>query len=210
MKIQDLLLEMNYIDEKYIEECDAVPEKKKTSFRRVRFALIAAVVAVLLAVTAFAAYELTLTKVGDKSTEYRLVKVHEEYDEIDLSKSGVTYFPDNVKISDFKIGYIPEGFEQGYSSEREQFRAYNYTTKDNSRSIYILIRNTDVPTSVDNEHSVLYKVESESFSGYLNYDEEDCSGTLVFGDSKIAIIIMGNNSKEEIVKIAESITYEQK
>lgn len=208
MKIQDLLLEMNYIDEKYIEECDAVPEKEKTSFRRVRFALIAAVVAVLLAVTAFAAYELTLTKVGDKSTEYRLVKVHKKYDEIDLSKSGVTYFPDNVKISDFRIGYILEGFERVYTVECDDFRTYIYVSNDTKNYVLIQFRGSgSSPISVDNENSVLYKIDGEGYIGYLVYNEEEQTGSLIYGDSNIIIRISGHQSIEELLKISENITY---
>lgn len=205
MKIQDLLLEMNYIDEKYIEECDAVPEKKKTSFRRVRFVLIAAVVTVLLAVTAFAAYELTLTKVGDKSPEYRLIEVREKYDEIDLSKSGVTYFPDNVKISDFKIGYIPEGFERVSVSENETGRTYAFLDKHNNSAFYIDIKKADNAVSVDNEHSVIYKITGGSFLGYLIYDETALSGSAIIGDQRIMIVISGNIPKEELIRIAENI-----
>lgn len=208
MKIQDLLLEMNYIDEKYIEECDAVPEKKKTSFRRVRFVLIAAVVTVLLAVTAFAAYELTLTKVVDKSKEYRLVKVHEKYDEIDLSKSGVTYFPDNVKISDFKIGYIPEGFERVFAVERDNFRTYRYVSNDTKNYVLIQFRGSGFyPIRADNENCALYKIDGEEYVGYLIYDNEDKVGTLIYGDSSITIHISGNITKEELIEISEHITY---
>ena len=207
MKIQDLLLEMNYIDKKYIEECDAVPEKKKTSFRRVRFALIAAVVAVLLAVTAFAAYELTLTKVGDKSPEYRLIEVREKYDEIDLSKSGVTYFPDNVKLSDFKIGYIPEGFERVSVSERATERFFAFIDKHNNSTFYIVIKKADNAVRVDNEHSVLYKITGVPFLGYLIYDETELSGSAIIGDQRILIVISGILPKDELLKIAENLLF---
>ncbi len=208
MKIQDLLLEMNYIDEKYIEECDAVPEKKKSSFRRVRFALIAAVVTVLLAVTAFAAYELILTKVVDKSPEYRLIEVREKYDEIDLSKSGVTYFPDNVKISDFKIGYIPEGFERVFTVERDNFRTYRYVSNDTKNYVLIQFRGSGFyPIRADNENSALYKIDGEEYVGYLIYDNEDKVGTLIYGDSSITVHISGNITKEELIEISEHITY---
>ena len=208
MKIQDLLLEMNYIDEKYIEECDAVPEKKKTSFRRVRFALIAAVVTVLLAVTAFAAYELTLTKVGDKSKEYRLVKVHEKYDEIDLSKSGVTYFPEDLTIYDFHIGYIPDGLKISSKVEHKALRTYRYDSPNEEKYMLIQFKGPGgSPIYVDNEHSVLYKIDGEGYIGYLVYDEEDQTGSLIYGDSNITICISGHQSIEELLKIAENITY---
>ena len=112
-----------------------------------------------------------------------------------------------LKLGDYELGYIPDGFEL---TEQEKTRlSSKYTLTNSETGIAILIK--FVPTNSttvqhDSEHSEYDVVDVNDYTAYLVESEVDETLRLMYNDGTNVITITGALSQKEILKIAENIS----
>ena len=109
-------------------------------------------------------------------------------------------------IYDLTINYIPPNYVLKEWMEESDYRSYDYynSVEDKYLSISIGYSNS-TESDVDSEHTEMTEITVGKYKGYLFYNETEKSGSIIFGDKNIMFSLGGYFSKEELMKIAQSI-----
>lgn len=109
-----------------------------------------------------------------------------------------------INLSSFRINYIPTGFELINRNEGRKMLVYNYSSNDNEEIIIKFIRSSDKGQSYYDTENV--DIEEIHFKGSIAYMwQTDKMTYLIWNEGSIEIHVVGNLSKDEILKIGENI-----
>lgn len=118
--------------------------------------------------------------------------------------------PDSEKeitVLDYKIGYIPDGFELTREEIFVDVFFYNEYWDDNGRSITIEIYTSgNSAFFVDNDRHKHSFTKINGCEAMISYDDGGKHGIIIIADGKNCISVDGFLEKEELIKIAENIT----
>ncbi len=170
-----------------------------------------AVIAVLVLATVSFGIMLTNDSVRAAIAE-TVLTWYDKYVKIDFSKSDDkpnnetdAPIPETVTYKDLKIGYIPEGFVESFFMEDNGFCNYMYSAENGDLIDIIIAESGIIEFSADTEKGEFEEIDINGNKGYLNYNEEERTGGITFGNSVYAVQISFTADKEEAIKIAESI-----
>ena len=153
-----------------------------------RAILIAAII-LALATVVFASTvgrEYIVQKFGNYST----------YDIVDAS--------DALSVENIKIGYLPEGFELEYKDTSNTYIDYNY--KQGNSWVNVYKSKISFKLTLETEHKNSEKTMINEFEG-IYYENPNLKYLgLIWNNGQYTYTVEGNLSKEELVRIAESIT----
>ena len=99
------------------------------------------------------------------------------------------------------LGYIPEGF--GIVTNKESSRGLFLEFKNSDKYFCFDLTNINVSASVDTENGTAEKMKINGYEAVF-IDNPD-TNILIWHDNTYAFDIIGNISKEEIIKIAENV-----
>ena len=106
---------------------------------------------------------------------------------------------------DLEITYIPEGFELIMQFDDEGNRFYLYDD-GNGNTINIQISNSDVLSVYNDNENVEFREDTiNNNTAYISYSADENFGTIVWGNSKIAICVNGFVDEDTLIKISENI-----
>lgn len=114
---------------------------------------------------------------------------------------------------DFELGYVPDGFELVEEMKDSNIIYFDYTDNNENKLFikFYLIFGTDNQLQSDNK-GVLYEeiIINDKFEAYFrstNDISKENSLICYYSEAGFSVSIMGNLSKEELIKIVENITY---
>lgn len=121
--------------------------------------------------------------------------------------------PDSEEDFEFvckKPQWVPEGYTLEREEYKEDFRLYqnNYVNKDGKYALYQQMRNDRVDNiGISSNGDEQQEVMIENVKGYFIPDDEldGERGNLVWEDGKYLYIIGGDFTKEELIRMAETI-----
>lgn len=121
--------------------------------------------------------------------------------------------PDSEEDFEFvcrKPQWVPEGYTLEREEYKEDFRLYqnSYVNKDGKYALYQQMRNDRVDNiGISSNGDEQQKVMIENVKGYFIPDDEldGERGNLVWEDGKYLYIIGGDFTKEELIRMAETI-----
>lgn len=108
-------------------------------------------------------------------------------------------------LSDYEIGYIPDGFELVDTTEFDHERSYMYC---NEIGEYVCISITDSTNSTinaDHENAEYTEITINGNTAYFLYDDTLKDGSITWSESVYTITVFGNTEKQELIKTAENI-----
>ena len=156
--------------------------------KRATLALIAAIIAISMTITAFAI----------PSTREFIIHKFFEYSTYSVV-GGEANTVDNIKI-----GYIPEGFEKTSDYKDDSMLDYIYKSLDNLSWFEIrktmLNQNTDFDTQQYHYEEVKYNNTT-----YIYYKNNSTKG-YIWNNSNYVYVVSGNISKEVLFNIALSVS----
>ena len=133
-----------------------------------------------------------------------VVEFFDKYVKINLSNSDIEE-DDFSNIDLITIGYIPNGFELVDSDESKNTREYMYFDDEGNYLNVSIDKSEFTENNADIEKTDYEKINIGNHKGYILYKEEEQDGVIIFGNKHITVTLTGIVSKEELVKIAESI-----
>lgn len=139
------------------------------------------------------------------SVENVVLKWYDKYTEFVFNETSDEF--DSYKLEDFKIGYIPEDFELQYEENYGDLRDICFINTKKEEAIFVvqIFDNDRTSVFVDNEQMSYEKTKIGSHEAWLMYNDADRYGSLLIVDTKFSILIVGDLSKEDIIKIARNI-----
>ncbi len=109
-----------------------------------------------------------------------------------------------ISLSSFRINYIPTGFKLDNINEGRSMLVYNYLSNDNKEIIIKFIRSSDKGQSYYDTENI--DIEEINFKGSIAYIwQTDKMTYLIWNEAGIEIHLVGNLSKEEILKVGRNI-----
>lgn len=113
--------------------------------------------------------------------------------------------PDNIgKLPNFELSYLPEGYELSSEDCEEAVNSKLYVS-DGSKYIYMTVRPSNTyAASVDNETMQGETTRVNIYQAQVYYD--DSMSYIVWQVGDYTLDVIGTISKDEIQKIAESVT----
>ncbi len=201
-------LEKKYpISKKEIRKLKNVVKEKEYGKKLIRVYLDKAAVVILCVISVFFALVMTSSEVR-ASVENVILKWYEKYTEFvfvknDNYNSGLI----TEKVKDVQLEYIPDGFELILNEELESKRLLYYVNiydEDSILSVDIFVNDLE-SLSLDNEQVEYERLDSSHGEMWLMYNDNKNYGSLIVVGTKVSVLITGNLSKEEIIKIAENI-----
>lgn len=139
------------------------------------------------------------------SVESVVLKWYDKYTEFVFNETSGGF--DSYKLEDFKIGYIPENFELQHEEIYDDMRdvCFINTKKDDAIFVIQIFDTAQTSVFVDNEQMLFEKTKIGSNEAWIMYNDADGYGSLLIVDTKFSILVVGDLSKEEIIKIAVNI-----
>ncbi len=139
------------------------------------------------------------------SVETVVLKWYDKYTEFIFSATSDGFA--SYELEDFEIGYIPEDFDLQHDEILDDIRDMWFINTEKGDAICVIqIFNTDqTSVFVDNEQMVYEKTKIGSNEAWMMYNAGDGYGSLLVADAKFSILVVGDLSKEELIKIAENI-----
>lgn len=135
--------------------------------------------------------------ISDAVTEW-----YDKYIKIQFSKSDEAAATDADSL---EIGYLPEGYEIGESTEREGFREYIYYTDSGNYLIISIFSSENAGVLADNELSEYELLTINGSDSHFVYNKSERYGVLTTGNVDYTVSIMGIAERDEFIKIAENI-----
>ena len=129
----------------------------------------------------------------------------------DMTESGTE--PDVEEEFEFvckKPQWVPEGYSLEREEYKEDFQLYqnSYTNNDGKYAFYQQMRNDRVDNiGISSNGSEQQEVMIENIKGYFIPDDvqDEEKGNLVWEDGKYLYMIVGDLTKEELIRMAETI-----
>ena len=106
-------------------------------------------------------------------------------------------------VNDIVVGYIPEGFKLDNKIGEKSF--INYTYSNNNDWISIYKTKIDSKIEIDTEYKNIEYLTINGFEVIYYNDNSDFNG-IVWNNGYFIYRVQGNIYKDELIKIAESIT----
>ena len=130
---------------------------------------------------------------------------YDKYTEVVFNETSDDF--SSYELEDFEIGYIPEGFELQYETNLDDMRLSGFinTKKEDSLIDIQIFDGTQASIGIDNEQMLYEKIKIGSNDAWIMYNDEAEYGCLLVVYGKISILVVGDLSKEEIIKVAENI-----
>lgn len=155
--------------------------------RRATAALIAAIIAVSVTVTAFAV----------PATREFIIKRFFDHSQYSVVNGERTF------VEGINIGYLPEGFEKTdeYSSEKGTILNYTYT----SQSQWIEIGKMTLNTNLGFDTEMYNSVEIVHNGLTYIYSQSDSHAACIWNDGEYIYRLTSNLTKDELLEIAFSI-----
>lgn len=121
--------------------------------------------------------------------------------------------PDSEEDFEFvckKPQWVPEGYTLEREEYKEDFQLYqnNYVNNDGKYALYQQMRNDRVDNiGISSNGGEQQEVMIENFKGYFIPDDvlDEEKGNLVWEDGKYLYLIAGDLTKEELIRMAETI-----
>lgn len=121
--------------------------------------------------------------------------------------------PDSEEDFEFvckKPQWVPEGYTLEREEYIEDFQLYqnSYVNKDGKYALYQQMRNDRVDNiGISSNGDEQQEVMIENFKGYFIPDDvlEEEKGNLVWEDGKYLYMMVGDLTKEELIRMAETI-----
>ena len=201
------LAEKYPISKKEVRRLRNIVKEKEYGKKLIRVYFDKAAVVVLCIISMFFALIMTSSEVR-ASVENVILKWYEKYTEFvfvknDNDNSGLIA----EKVKDVQLGYIPDGFELILNEELESKRLLYYVNiydEDSILSVDIFVNDLE-SLSLDNEQVKYERLDSSYGEMWLMYNDNKNYGSLIVVGNKVSVLITGNLSKKEIIKIAENI-----
>ncbi len=132
-----------------------------------------------------------------------VVETYEKFTSIFVQKDDTNIAKANVEFEIILPTYIPEGYERSSFVVDDDLCMCVFKNVHSKEILYTQHLNGFSLTTIDAENVVYKHMRINSFEGiyYINND----LGCMVFGNDKYTFNISGYISKEEIIKIVESI-----
>lgn len=139
------------------------------------------------------------------SVENVILNWYDKYTEFIFNKTSDEF--DSYELEDYKIGYIPEDFELQYEENFDDIRdmCFMNTEKDDAIFVIQIFDPDKTSVCVDNEQMLYKKTEIGSREAWIMYNDAEEYGSVLVADTKFSILVVGDLSKEEIIKVAENI-----
>lgn len=181
-------------------------EKVMRKYNIIRILKYAAIIVLMIGTLA-----LTNSDVRAKIKEI-FFEMFDEYAVMTFNNDGENVIT-SLEDLDFELGYVPDGFELV-----DEIKAHNmvrlYYNNNEDIMLYInfyLISNTDNQLHTDNKELVYEKLTiNDKFEGYFrSSDDNDKENSLIYYNNNlgVSINITANLCKEELIEVAENITY---
>lgn len=201
-------LEKKYpISKKEIRKLKKVIKEKEYGKKLIRVYLEKAAVVILCVISVFFALIMTSSEVR-ASVENVILKWYDKYTEIVLMKND-DYNNGLIaeKVEDVQLGYIPDGFELILNQELKSKRLLQYINIYNEESLLSvdIFVNDSESISFDNEQVEYERLDSSSGEMWIMYNDNEKYGGLIVVGINVSVLITGDLSKEELIKIAENI-----
>ncbi len=201
-------LEKKYpISKKEIRKLKKVIKEKEYGKKLIRVYLEKATVVILCVISVFFALIMTSSEVR-ASVENVILKWYDKYTEIVLMKND-DYNNGLIaeKVEDVQLGYIPDGFELILNQELKSKRLLQYINIYNEESLLSvdIFVNDSESISFDNEQVEYERLDSSSGEMWIMYNDNEKYGGLIVVGINVSVLITGDLSKEELIKIAENI-----
>ncbi|MBQ3183669.1 MAG: DUF4367 domain-containing protein [Clostridia bacterium] len=197
---EEELFEAAPFGEKQLEYVKSVCQKDK-KFPWTKH--VARAAAILLCVS-LAGFGLLMIDPGIRATVGdNITRFVDEYINIDFSESSKEH---PVDISKTEIGYVPEGFELCEDLSDDEKISLVYADDDNYLFIDIVSSGEILISYELDEHNVTY-LKINGYDGYVTYDEVTAQGSVCWGNSSFTVVISGFTSRNELIKVAESISF---
>ena len=194
------LSEMAPFGEKQFEYVKAICKKKKSIPWTKHIGRAAAI---LLCVS-LAGFGLLMIDPGIRATVGdNITRFVDEYINIDFSESSKEH---PVDISKAEIGYIPEGFELSEDLSDDEKISLVYADDDNYLFIDVVASGEIFISYELDEHNVTL-LNINGYDGYITYDENTGQGSVCWGNSSFTVVVSGFTSRDELIKVAESIIF---
>ena len=139
------------------------------------------------------------------SVETVMLKWYDKYTEFIFNEVPADF--SSYELADFEMGYIPEGFELLYDDVFSDIRDTCYMNTKNSDMMLDIQIFDSAQTSVfvDNEKMLFEKMKIGSNDAWIMYNDAEGYSSLLIADTKYSILVVGDLSKEEIIKVAKNI-----
>ncbi len=113
----------------------------------------------------------------------------------------------SMSVYDFDVlPNVPEGYELTESIEKGSLRSYCFADGD-GKELYVNLFSAGVSVGIDNEHSVIEKIEIDGNEAYLQVDlsEEPRFVSVIVIKENIVLMVTGYENEETMTRIAEAI-----
>lgn len=130
-----------------------------------------------------------------------VIKFCDKYVSLDFTKSGST----TLTNGEYTFGYIPMGFELTNEYEDPMTKYYKFTNNEGKEFSILYTPSFMTLSEADIENSNYSEIEINGYNAYL-FSADDCGEIkLIFSDGNNVFNIVGNISKEDVLKIAKKI-----
>ena len=113
---------------------------------------------------------------------------------------------DDIGVEDMTVGYIPEGFEEASRTEDSGYRQYIYYNENGEHLLIVICDSKNTEMEQDSEqHEYEEIILNGNIKAHLFYNDEERSGTIIYGNNVYTVDVTGIIDKDELIKVAENI-----
>lgn len=154
---------------------------------------------IILVAAVILSLSIAATTIGNPEREYYIQKFD------DHSIYGIKDYSGYKKITDFKVGYLPEDFILIDKREDEDFYTYEYKNVNNSKITLNLSKNTLITQILFNTEFFDCEVITVDGIDYATVIEDDGFISMLWNDNEYIYELGGNISLETAIKIAQNM-----
>ncbi len=113
---------------------------------------------------------------------------------------------DVTDVEDLTVGYIPEGFDEASRTEESGYRQYIYYNENGEHLLIVICDSKYTEMEQDSEqHEYEEIILNGNIKAHLFYNDEERSGTIIYGNNVYTVDVTGLIDKDELIKVAENI-----
>ncbi len=115
---------------------------------------------------------------------------------------------DFKNIEDVKIGYVPEGYKLENVNAVSENITYKYSSDNDFYEDYSIdvFRNETSDLFSDSKHSEYTRTKINGHETWIVYNDKSGGGSVILVGAKVSVLINGKLPREEMIRIAESIS----
>ncbi|HZK21945.1 MAG TPA: DUF4367 domain-containing protein [Oscillospiraceae bacterium] len=131
------------------------------------------------------------------------VKTYKKFSTIIFNEPKTPSGDSHIMTDFYEPAYIPNGYAKNYGEVSPLSYFCEYTDNNGNSFLFEQYELTNTQTNIDTENAVVEKIYINGLEGVYFGKKSICN--ILFSDGQYSFFISGTLSKEEIIRVAESI-----